>query len=408
MPDNQYLSIGEVLGLLLEDFPDVTISKIRFLESQGLIEPERTPSGYRKFYDHDVDLLRAILHEQKANFLPLKVIRDRIESGAMEGDLSGIRTPPRGIRNVGARPPVEQRDSVFRRTDGGPEWTLGRVLIPGDPPAPGSTASGATASGATASGATDRSSNARSSNPSSAATSSPPPPITAAIPVTSSAPVPPAAPKRAAEAAAPAVSEPESAPAMPVGVVAALIEAPPVTPQPVVSAAAAKKRAGSPSPAPQPLRQRAVAETTHARSSRADQRLDPGDGSSSGLPYSREEICAAAEISPAQLADLESFAIVTPRGSGADASYSPDALEIARVAGRFLAQGIDARHLRAWRQSAERESALFEQRIMPLLRQRNPQSRHNALGTLAELAELGSQLRGALVDSLLRHHFDGT
>ncbi len=408
MPDNQYLSIGEVLGLLLEDFPDVTISKIRFLESQGLIEPERTPSGYRKFYDHDVDLLRAILHEQKANFLPLKVIRDRIESGAMEGDLSGIRTPPRGIRNVGARPPVEQRDSVFRRTDGGPEWTLGRVLIPGDPPAPGSTASGATASGATASGATDRSSNARSSNPSSAATSSPPPPITAAIPVTSSAPVPPAAPKRAAEAAAPAVSEPESAPAMPVGVVAALIEAPPVTPQPVVSAAAAKKRAGSPSPAPQPLRQRAVAETTHARSSRADQRLDPGGGSSSGLPYSREEICAAAEISPAQLADLESFAIVTPRGSGADASYSPDALEIARVAGRFLAQGIDARHLRAWRQSAERESALFEQRIMPLLRQRNPQSRHNALGTLAELAELGSQLRGALVDSLLRHHFDGT
>lgn len=408
MPDNQYLSIGEVLGLLLEDFPDVTISKIRFLESQGLIEPERTPSGYRKFYDHDVDLLRAILHEQKANFLPLKVIRDRIESGAMEGDLSGIRTPPRGIRNVGARPPVEQRDSVFRRTDGGPEWTLGRVLIPGDPPAPGSTASGATASGATASGATDRSSNARSSNPSSAATSSPPPPITAAIPVTSSAPVPPAAPKRAAEAAAPAVSEPESAPAMPVGVVAALIEAPPVTPQPVVSAAAAKKRAGSPSPATQPLRQRAVAETTHARSSRADQRLDPGDGSSSGLPYSREEICAAAEISPAQLADLESFAIVTPRGSGADASYSPDALEIARVAGRFLAQGIDARHLRAWRQSAERESALFEQRIMPLLRQRNPQSRHNALGTLAELAELGSQLRRALVDSLLRHHFDGT
>ena len=423
MPDNQYLSIGEVLGLLLEDFPDVTISKIRFLESQGLIEPERTPSGYRKFYDHDVDLLRAILHEQKANFLPLKVIRDRIESGAMEGDLSGIRTPPRGIRNVGARPPVEQRDSVFRRTDGGPEWTLGRVLIPGDPPASGATASGstasgstasgatasgATASGATASGATDRSFNARSSNPSAAATSSPPPPITAAIPVTSSAPVPPAAPKRAAEAAAPAVSEPEHAAAMPVGVVAALIEAPPVTPQPVVSAAAAKKRAGSPSPAPQPLRQRAVAETTHARSSRADQRLDPGDGSSSGLPYSREEICAAAEISPAQLADLESFAIVTPRGSGADASYSPDALEIARVAGRFLAQGIDARHLRAWRQSAERESALFEQRIMPLLRQRNPQSRHNALGTLAELAELGSQLRGALVDSLLRHHFDGT
>ena len=55
-----YLSIGEVLGLLLEEFPDVTISKIRFLESQGLIAPERTPSGYRKFYEHDVELLRVL------------------------------------------------------------------------------------------------------------------------------------------------------------------------------------------------------------------------------------------------------------------------------------------------------------------------------------------------------------
>ena len=58
MPEVQnttYLSIGEVLGLLLEEFPDITISKIRFLESQGLIAPERTPSGYRKFYEPDVE-----------------------------------------------------------------------------------------------------------------------------------------------------------------------------------------------------------------------------------------------------------------------------------------------------------------------------------------------------------------
>ncbi len=48
-------SIGEVLALLQEDFPDVTISKIRFLESQGLLDPERTPSGYRKFYEGDVE-----------------------------------------------------------------------------------------------------------------------------------------------------------------------------------------------------------------------------------------------------------------------------------------------------------------------------------------------------------------
>jgi DNA-binding transcriptional MerR regulator len=79
-----YLSIGEVLGLLLEEFPDVTISKIRFLESQGLISPERTPSGYRKFYDDDVDLLRVILTEQRENFLPLRVIKDRLQTGEIE------------------------------------------------------------------------------------------------------------------------------------------------------------------------------------------------------------------------------------------------------------------------------------------------------------------------------------
>ena len=97
MQERPYLSIGEVLGLLLEEFPDVTISKIRFLESQGLIDPERTASGYRKFYDNDVDLLRVILREQRENFLPLRVIRDRLESGAIE-DPTGPTTPPRGIR----------------------------------------------------------------------------------------------------------------------------------------------------------------------------------------------------------------------------------------------------------------------------------------------------------------------
>ena len=70
-----------MLALLHDEFPDVTISKIRFLESQGLIDPERTPSGYRKFYDADVERLRFILHEQKEHFLPLKVIKDRLDSG---------------------------------------------------------------------------------------------------------------------------------------------------------------------------------------------------------------------------------------------------------------------------------------------------------------------------------------
>src|SRR5881397_1738971 len=79
MAERVHLSIGEVLGLLQREFPDVTISKIRFLESQGLIDPERTPSGYRKFYESDVSRLRWILHQQKENFLPLKVIKERLD-----------------------------------------------------------------------------------------------------------------------------------------------------------------------------------------------------------------------------------------------------------------------------------------------------------------------------------------
>jgi DNA-binding transcriptional MerR regulator len=79
MAKRAHSSIGDVLNQLRDEFPDITISKIRFLESQGLIDPERTPSGYRKFYPADVERLRFILREQRENFLPLKVIKERLD-----------------------------------------------------------------------------------------------------------------------------------------------------------------------------------------------------------------------------------------------------------------------------------------------------------------------------------------
>jgi DNA-binding transcriptional MerR regulator len=79
------MSIGEVLGLLRPDFPDVSISKIRFLEAEGLIEPERAASGYRKFSPSDLTRLRYILSAQRDQYLPLKVIREHLE--AMERGL---------------------------------------------------------------------------------------------------------------------------------------------------------------------------------------------------------------------------------------------------------------------------------------------------------------------------------
>ena len=83
--ERTHLSIGEVLSLLQPEFPDITISKIRFLESQGLLDPERTPSGYRKFHDDDIERLRWILTQQRDHFLPLKVIKDRLASGDLGG-----------------------------------------------------------------------------------------------------------------------------------------------------------------------------------------------------------------------------------------------------------------------------------------------------------------------------------
>ena len=112
--DAGYLSIGEVLGILLEEFPDVTISKIRFLESQGLINPERTPSGYRKFYEPDVELLRVILNEQKQNYLPLRVIKDRLETGEIAdptGEHVRNGTPSGGQ----SRPAAPEPDSAAGR-----------------------------------------------------------------------------------------------------------------------------------------------------------------------------------------------------------------------------------------------------------------------------------------------------
>ncbi len=95
--DRSHLSIGEVLSLLQDAFPDVTISKIRFLESQGLLDPERTPSGYRKFYEGDIERLRWILRHQRDHFLPLKVMKDRLAEAAEAGLMIPPDEPPAAV-----------------------------------------------------------------------------------------------------------------------------------------------------------------------------------------------------------------------------------------------------------------------------------------------------------------------
>ena len=83
------MNIGQVLDLLRSDYPGVSIPKIRFLEDKGLIAPERTPAGYRKFSHGDVERLRYVLRMQRDHYLPLKVIGEHLD--AMD---RGLEPPP--------------------------------------------------------------------------------------------------------------------------------------------------------------------------------------------------------------------------------------------------------------------------------------------------------------------------
>jgi DNA-binding transcriptional MerR regulator len=293
--DTAYLSIGEVLGLLLEDFPDVTISKIRFLESQGLISPERTASGYRKFYEPDVELLRVILTEQRSNYLPLRVIKDRLETG--EIDPTGERLRPNG-------------DS-----------------------------------------ATDSD---ESNGPNE--------------PVDDLADVPTA-----------------SVAAHPASRGAAL----PIATEPAAASETEGRDALEPSPS-----------ASSAPPAKVPARLLPG------VLLDRTELCSMVGITEDELDQLEGFGIVVPRDDMNPTLYGDDAVAIAEPACEFLRAGVDARHLRNWRTSAERESSLYEQLVTPRFRQRNPESHAEALDQLRRLDTLGGRLREAMMKQALRRHFE--
>ncbi|MCY0947033.1 MULTISPECIES: transcriptional regulator FtsR [Streptomyces] len=108
------VSIGTVLTTLRDEFPEVTISKIRFLEAEGLVEPRRTPSGYRKFSTDDVERLARILRLQRDHYLPLKVIRDQLDALA-RGEQ--IRIPA----------PTAHRDPADAADPGSPAVIYGEV-----------------------------------------------------------------------------------------------------------------------------------------------------------------------------------------------------------------------------------------------------------------------------------------
>ncbi len=114
MTSSQSLSIGEVINLLRDDFPDVSVSKIRFLESQGLIDPGRSDSGYRQFDQEDLARLRFILQQQRDHFLPLKVIKSKLTLWERGEDLASRTTEPSSKLEAKGEP--LSREDLLRRS----------------------------------------------------------------------------------------------------------------------------------------------------------------------------------------------------------------------------------------------------------------------------------------------------
>jgi len=259
------MSIGEVLAVLKPEFADITVSKIRFLEGAGLVQPDRSASGYRKFSDDDVARLRFVLRAQRDQYLPLRVIRQRLADLEQVGGL---------------------------HAKGGPAATEAGV-------AP--------------------------------------------------APAPPGGP-----AAAGTVPD---------------ATAPPATEQEQGTGAARPLGAAPPSDA----------------------------------QFTREELCRAAGATVEQLLELESFGLISARGSGErGAWYGGDDLVLLRIARELADYGLEARHLRMYKLFAEREAALFEQVVAPLVRQRNPEARARARQTIEALAQLGSRMRELALRTAVR------
>ena len=97
------MTIGAVCKALAQEFPDISISKIRYLEDQKLLEPRRTPGGYRLYAHTDVARLRTILRMQRDEFLPLRVIRQELASGRLDGGEATVPAPSPEAATAGGR-----------------------------------------------------------------------------------------------------------------------------------------------------------------------------------------------------------------------------------------------------------------------------------------------------------------
>jgi DNA-binding transcriptional MerR regulator len=389
-----YLSIGDVLTLLREEFPDVTISKIRFLESQGLVNPERSPSGYRKFFDHDVERLRWVLRQQREHFLPLKVIRDRLADGDLGEEIGAERPNGKAVQpahavSVGASGHAHEQPT---KAD---EEAMARILadasrraarLPEDKqPRPGLQV--------VAEAEAVKNAAAEPVPAHESATTASPPRRTAAerrADATLSA-----RPTEKHAAAQPPTPAPPPMPSTPSGHGNGTALARP-------SEASATSQAVPPEGNAGPNKGEAKASEAAPAGV-----TSPALAIVTGASLSADELCAASGLSTDELAGLKGFGLVECESVAGIETYDEDALTVANLAAAFRAFGIEPRHLRLFRNAADRELGLIEQVVIPLLRQRNPESRQRAVEGADQLAALGQSMRATLLRQSLRRHLGG-
>jgi DNA-binding transcriptional MerR regulator len=127
-PPRKSLTIGAVCKALSQEFPDISISKIRYLEDQKLLSPRRTPGGYRLYAQTDVSRLRTILRLQRDEFLPLRVIRQELAAGRAENDAGAPAAAPAAPAPETGRPGAALRRITFSLRDRGALYSLEDVV----------------------------------------------------------------------------------------------------------------------------------------------------------------------------------------------------------------------------------------------------------------------------------------
>lgn len=398
MGERSYLAIGDVLALLREEFPDVTISKIRFLESRGLLDPERTPSGYRKFYEPDVDRLRWILRQQREHFLPLKVIKGRLENGMTDPE-----APAPHLFEMGDPPPDREAEPVLVGAPGAAEAAeeLAQAAL-------------ATVAPMVAVAASADRGPERAGSPVVATSQAPPP----AARVPEAGPTAPGndAPGKPRQGAARRSPDAEEAAGGSTG--ASRRRRTTSTPGPETGSHTVQARAHAGGPE---VGTRTEPETVGeggapAEAGDEERKNDASPGrrlpsrSTAGLPgaglsgasLTLVELANASGLEVSGVEELENFGLIAGRTVAGVHCYDEEAVLVAKLAARFAPYGIEARHLKVFKHAADRQTGLFAQVVTPLLRQRNPEARARAIEELAELAELGEALMRCFSQATLR------